>query len=262
MADDLTPRLKFACAAAREAGRLTLRYFRQDGLQVDLKQDASPVTVADREAEQLLRKQIAASFPQDGILGEEFGEQPGSSGFRWILDPIDGTKSFIYGVPLYSVLIGVEHESESRIGVIYVPAMDEMVYAARGQGAWHVRGSQPPKPARISKTKTLAEGLFCTSGLTGFHKRGSLDVFERLTKAAKVGRTWGDGFGYLLLATGRADVMVDPAMFLWDAAPLPPIMQEAGGTFTDWKGNVTIAAGEGIGTNGFLLDEVLRLVRG
>lgn len=262
MADELTPRLELARQAARDAGRLTLRYFQRAGLQVDVKQDASPVTVADREAEQLLRKQISAAFPHDGILGEEFGEQPGNSGFRWILDPIDGTKSFIYGVPLYSVLIGIEREGESRVGVIYVPAMDEMVYAAQGQGAWHVRAAGPPQPARVSKTKTLADSLFCTSGLTGFHKRGASDVFERLTKAAKVGRTWGDGFGYLLLATGRADVMVDPAMFLWDAAPLPPILQEAGGTFTDWKGNVTIAGGEGIGANGFLLDEVLRLVRG
>ncbi len=262
MTDELTPRLKLACQVAREAGGLTLRYFRRDGLQVDTKADASPVTIADREAEQLLRKQISAAFPHDGILGEEFGEQGGTSGCRWILDPIDGTKSFIYGVPLYSVLIGVELAGESRVGVIYVPAMDEMVYAARGQGAWHVRAGGSPQPARVSNTKTLAEALFCTSGLTGFHKRGSLDVFERLTKAAKVGRTWGDGFGYLLLATGRADVMVDPAMFLWDAAPLPPIMQEAGGTFTDWKGNVTISAGEGLGTNSHLLDEVLRLVRG
>jgi histidinol phosphatase-like enzyme (inositol monophosphatase family) len=262
MSDELTPRLKLACEAAREAGCLTLGYFRRDDLQVDVKQDASPVTIADREAEQLLRKRIAAAFPHDGILGEEFGEQPGASGYRWIIDPIDGTKSFIHGVPIYSVLVGIEHESESRVGVIYLPAMDEMVYAAKGQGAWHVRGTQSPKPARVSKTKTLAEGLFCTSGLTGFHNRGAWAVLERLTKTAKVCRTWGDGFGYLLLATGRAEVMVDPKMFLWDAAALSPILQEAGGTYTDWQGNATIYGGEGIGTNGHVLNEVLRLIKG
>jgi len=130
MSDELTPRLQLACDAAREAGRLVLQYYRRDDLRVDLKSDASPVTIADREAEQLLRRRIAAAFPQDGILGEEFGEQPGKSGFRWILDPVDGTKSFIHGVPLFGVLIGIEEAGQSRIGVIYLPAVDEMVYAA------------------------------------------------------------------------------------------------------------------------------------
>ena len=178
MDSDLSARLKFACDAAHEAGRLTLRYFQRADLQIDLKQDATPVTVADREAEQLLRQRIAASFPDDGVLGEEFGEQLGTSGYRWILDPIDGTKSFIHGVPLYSVLIGVEHEGQSRLGVIHVPVLQETAYAAKGQGAWYIRGDQPPKPARVSATKTLADGLFLTSSLSGFHKRGALAIFR------------------------------------------------------------------------------------
>ncbi|HEY2882113.1 MAG TPA: histidinol-phosphatase, partial [Pirellulales bacterium] len=243
-----------------EAGKLTLRYFRQPDLQVDLKRDATPVTVADREAEQLLRARISAAFPHDGILGEEFGEQSGTSGFRWILDPIDGTKSFIHGVPLYAVLIGVEAEGTSQIGVIYIPAIDEMVYAAAGQRAWHVVADQPPQPARVSKTKSLADGLFLTSGISGFYKRNATTAFQRLSETAKLARTWGDAYGYMLVATGRAEVMVDPAMSVWDAAALLPILQEAGGTFTDWQGRPTIHSGEGVATNGLVLDEVLQIV--
>ena len=134
---DLQPRLALAVEAARGAGRVTLEYFRRNDLDVELKCDDTPVTAADRRAELYLRERIAAAFPQDGILGEELAEQPGTSGFRWILDPIDGTKSFIHGVPLYSTLVGVEFEGRSILGVIHVPALDESVYAARGLGAWY-----------------------------------------------------------------------------------------------------------------------------
>src|SRR5262249_8374850 len=147
---NLSARLRLACDAAREAAQLTLQYFRASDLRIDLKQDSSPVTIADREAEQLLRRRIAGEFPEDGILGEEFGEHGGTSGYRWILDPIDGTKSFIHGVPLYAVLIGVEHAGQSCIGVIQIPALDEMVYAAQGGGAWHIVGSRPPEKAHVS----------------------------------------------------------------------------------------------------------------
>ena len=127
---DLEP-LTLAIEAAREAGRVTLEYFRRDDLGVELKCDDTPVTVADRRAEEHLRQRIAAAFPADGIFGEELSERPGTSGFRWILDPIDGTKSFIHGVPLYSTLVGVECEGQSVLGVIRIPALDECVYAAR-----------------------------------------------------------------------------------------------------------------------------------
>ncbi len=262
MDDELNPRLQLAREAAQEAGRLTLRYFQCDGLHVEQKHDATPVTIADREAEQLLRAQIAAAFPNDGILGEEFGEQPGTSGYRWILDPIDGTKSFIRGVPLYAVLIGVEYHNESRIGVIDLPALGEAAYACVGQGAWHVRANQAPCPARVSNTKSLADGLFCTSGLSGFHKRDAWQFFGRLTTCAKLSRTWGDAYGYLLVATGRAEVMVDPVLNVWDAAAVLPVIQEAGGTFTDWHGRPTIYNGEAVASNSLVHDEVLRLITG
>ena len=149
--DDLTPRLELALTAAREAGAITLRYFCHDNYAVELKHDLSPVTVADREAEQHLRRRIAAAFPDDAILGEELADRPGRSGYRWILDPIDGTKSFISGVPLYATLVGVEYEGKSVIGVIHVPALDETVYAAVGHGAWFARGAATPRPARVSE---------------------------------------------------------------------------------------------------------------
>lgn len=257
----LISRWQLARSAAREAGQLTLRYFQSDDLAVELKHDQSPVTVADRQAEQLLRERIGQHFPQDAILGEEFGEQPGSSGYRWILDPIDGTKSFIHGVPLYGTLIGVEHEQRSQIGVIYIPALDEGVDAATGQGAWHERGAAERRPARVSQTSALAQSLVCSSD-TRFPTPERRAAYARLQEAVQLSRTWGDCYGYLLVATGRAEVMLDPIMNVWDAAALQPVLLEAGGTFTDWQGRDTIYSGEGVATNRHVLEEVLAFTRG
>jgi histidinol phosphatase-like enzyme (inositol monophosphatase family) len=254
-------RLSLAVRIARSAGALTLRYFRRPDLAVERKDDASPVTVADRAAEQHLRDEIAAVFPDDAILGEEFPAKHGSSGYRWILDPIDGTKSFISGVPLYSTLVGVEQEGQSTIGVIEVPALDERVWAAVGGGAWTVIGDAPPRQAQVSTKSRLADGLFVASQVDNFASRGRGEAFLRLQAAAGITRTWGDGYGYLLVATGRAEAMVDPVMNVWDAAALLPVVTEAGGTFTDWRGEATIHGGEGIATNGRVFEEVMRLVR-
>lgn len=259
-APDSQRRLEVALAAAHEAGALTLKYFQGSDLQVELKQDASPVTIADRQAELLLRQRITAAFPDDGIVGEEFPEKAGSSGYRWILDPIDGTKSFISGVPLYGTLIGVERNNRSEIGVILIPGLGECVYASAGNGAWYTKGSSSPVAARVSKKATMAESLFLTSEVKTFYKTGREMAYQRLQQASRLSRTWGDCYGYLLVATGRAEVMVDPQMSVWDAAALQPILEEAGGTFTDWKGTPTIHSGEGIGSNGLVLREVLDLV--
>ncbi len=261
MSADWNSRLELATAAARRAGQHTLKYFQSADLAVDNKADASPVTVADREAEQLLRREIAAAFPSDGVLGEEFGEQPGTSGYRWILDPIDGTKSFISGVPLYGTLVGVEFQQQSVVGVIFVPALDEMVWAVAGQPAWYSKGSAAPTVARVSQKTELSESLFVTSEVRTFDKLQRRAAYDQLQAAARCSRTWGDCYGYLLVATGRAEVMVDPQMSVWDAAALQPIMQAAGGTFTDWQGNPTIHAGEGIATNACVLQQVLAITR-
>lgn len=257
--ESLADRLKFAVDAARDAGQLTLGFFQDSGLVVQRKGDDSPVTLADQGAEKLLRERILKAFPQDGVLGEEHGEVPGSSGFRWILDPIDGTKSFISGVPLYSQLIGVEQAGRSILGVIHIPALNEMVYAARGSGAWHARSDGTLVPARVSRKTTLREGLFVTSQVDSFAKRGAAEAYLQLQERAYVTRTWGDGYGYLLVATGRAEVMVDPAMHVWDAAAIQPVIEEAGGTFSDWRGERTIFGGEGVATNGLVRDEVLAI---
>lgn len=260
-APQLSPRMELAIAAGREAGEITLKYYRGE-LAVETKADASPVTVADREAEQHLRQRIEKAFPDDAILGEEFGEKTGESGYRWILDPIDGTKSFIYGVPLYGTLIGIEYEQDAVLGVILHPPLDEYVYAEIGQGAWHVRGEHAPQPARVSGVEALSDGLFCTTSVRGFDQRGSGKVYEKLQNACRLSRGWGDCFGYTLVATGRAEVMVDPEMHLWDCAALKPILEEAGGTFTDWQGQPTIYAQEAVATNGKVLEEVLAITRG
>jgi histidinol phosphatase-like enzyme (inositol monophosphatase family) len=259
-------RLELAVRIAREAGDVTLRYFRQDGLQVERKADMSPVTIADREAEKLLRLRIGEQFPQDGIIGEELGTQSGTTGYQWALDPIDGTKSFIHGVPLYTTLVALLREEEPCLGVIHAPATDETVYAAQGGGCWYLKKrGQSPQPAQVSQIARLDESLLLTTEVASFTKHRSsdtLDVFVRLQRAARLARTWGDGYGYLMVATGRAEVMIDPVVNLWDAAPLQTILEEAGGQLIDWKGNPTIHAREAIATNGLVTDEVLAITRG
>ncbi len=260
--DPVSQRLQLANDMAREAGKIVMQFYRRNDLAVERKADDSPVTVADRGAEEHLRRRIAERFPEDGILGEEFAERSGTSGYRWILDPIDGTKSFIHGVPLFGTMIAVEQDGRSVLGVVRIPALDECVYAAEGQGAWYEVQGRPPQPAKVSSCPRLGESLFLTSEVANFTAVQRRDAYDRLEAAARLSRSWGDCFGYLMVATGRAELMVDPIMNLWDAAAVQPIIEEAGGTFTDWQGRRTIYSGQGIATNGRILDEVLAIVRG
>ncbi|MAT69325.1 MAG: histidinol-phosphatase [Planctomycetaceae bacterium] len=253
-------RLKLALVAARAAGAETLRHFRQSSLAVERKGDGSPVTAADRASETLLREQIAAEFPDDGILGEEFGEQLGTSGYRWILDPIDGTKSFITGAPLYTTLVAIMRGEEPLAGVIYAPATAEIVYAARGGGAWQAVGDGDPQPARVSEVGSLANAAFMTTDVKAFGKINRREVYQRLESATRLARTWGDAYGYLLVACGRAEVMIDPEMNLWDAAALQPIIEEAGGRFFDWQGEPTVHSGNSVATNAAVAEEVIALI--
>jgi histidinol-phosphatase len=257
-------RMEFAAEIAHEAGQLTLRHFRSGDLVVERKADKSPVTIADRDAEQLLRDRIAKKFSGDAVIGEEHGTSSGTSGYVWVLDPIDGTKSFIHGIPLYTTLLGVLKDGEPVVGVIHAPALSETVFAARGGGCSYVREGEAPQPARVSRVKRLSESLLLTTEVTSFSDRPSgddLDKFLQLQKVARLTRTWGDGYGYLMVATGRAEVMIDPIVNLWDAAALQNVIEEAGGRFTDWQGNPTIHAGEAIATNGLVTEEVLAFTR-
>jgi histidinol phosphatase-like enzyme (inositol monophosphatase family) len=251
-------RLVAMIEVAQAAGRHTLKYFRSDELVIDAKSDDSPVTVADREAEQLVRKLIAEKFPEDTLQGEEFAEQTGTSRYRWVVDPIDGTKSFVCGVPLYSTLLAIELDGQPLGGVIFIPALDEIIVAAMGQGSWYRCGDASPWKRTAVSTKTdISQAVFVTSQVDTFDARGAADAYKRLEKAAWITRSWGDGYGYLMVATGRADIMIDPECNAWDVAAILPVVVEAGGEFTDWQGNATTRGGDGVGSNGKLHDSVL-----
>jgi histidinol phosphatase-like enzyme (inositol monophosphatase family) len=236
---------------AREAGDLTLRWFRSVELAVDTKADGTPVTEADRAAERLVRERLAAQFPDDAVLGEEEGDQPGTSGRYWIVDPIDGTKSFTHGVPLYCTLLGVADEHGPAVGVIHLPALGETVWAGRGRGCF-LNG----RPTRVGDHATVRGAYVMSSGVDGWPG----DTLAALVAAGAVVRTWGDGYGYALVATGRVEAMIDPVVAPWDLAPMPVILAEAGGTFTDLGGEARIDGGSGVASNGRLHEELLGLL--
>jgi myo-inositol-1(or 4)-monophosphatase len=257
MPESLQQYLDFAVETAYLAGRVTLGYF-QTGLRPEAKADATPVTVADRKAEELIRSRIEERYPGHAIVGEEYGTK-GSEGasHRWFIDPIDGTKSFVRGVPLYAVLLGLEIEGTVRVGAAYLPALDEMVAAASGQGCWW-----NGRRAHVSAAATLSEAVAVFTDPGSFARYGHAPAFERLMAATYHRAGWSDAYGYVLVATGRAEVMLDPIMSTWDCGPFPPILQEAGGYFGDWQGKPTIYGGEALATTQALLPEVLAVLRG
>ena len=245
----LSSLLDFAQEAAWQAGKVTLSYF-GTSIVPELKSDQTPVTVADRQAEERLRVLIEARFPEHAILGEEYGETNARARYRWILDPIDGTKSFVQGVPLYGVLIGLECDGEPLLGVCNLPALGEMVAAARGLGC-----TLNGRRVAVSAVDRLSDAVMLATGVATF------TGYAELAAATRLKRTWGDCYGHILVATGRAELMLDPVMNVWDCAALLPILQEAGGTFTDWQGNATIHGASAISTNGRLFEEVMSLIR-
>ena len=248
--------LDFSVSAARAAGEITLHYFKKK-FETRLKGKDNFVTQADTEAEEFLRREILERFPGDAIVGEEGGEVAGSTGRRWIIDPIDGTYSFVHGVPFYGVLVGCEVGGEPSVGVINIPALGEIVYAAKGLGCfWN------GEPARVSQTERLEDALLLSTDFGSCARYGFGAAAEELQGRAAMRRTWGDCYGYVLVATGRADVMLDPVMNVWDCAALLPVVEEAGGTFTDWRGRRTIRGGHAVSTNGALFADVMRIIEG
>ena len=252
---ELKQLLDFAVRLAREAGDIVNRHFK-GSFTVERKADNSPVTIADREAEAHLRAAIGQAFPDDGILGEEEAERIGKSKRRWIIDPLDGTYSFVHGVPLYGVLVGLEIEGVPSLGVVNLSALDEIVYAARGLGCfWN------GEPARVSATPSIDEALLLATDFGTCEQYGFGRAAAALQRQANARRTWGDAHGHVLVATGRADIMLDPIMNVWDCAALLPILEEAGGTFTDWQGLRTIHGGNAISTNGALFESVMSAIK-
>jgi len=258
--DALARRMAAAVAFADMAREVTLSYFSRRGTPVEQKRDGTPVTAADRGAEELLRREILREFPSDGVLGEEFGETDGTSGFRWVLDPVDGTKSFICGVPLWGTLIGLEERGRSVGGVIDIPGLDERVWGARGLGAHHSAAGRVAR-ASVSGVASLADAVLVTTATRTFENAGRWQTYRDLQKAAKITRGWSDAYGFLLVATGRADAMVEPVVAIWHVAAVAPVIEAAGGQFTDWHGEATTTGGEGIATNGRLHEQVLAITR-
>ena len=252
--DRLQRLLDFAVDAARQAGEITMGHF-QTILTPQRKPDRTFVTAADRKAEERLRALIEAAYPDHGIIGEEFGEKRSESGWTWIIDPLDGTASFIHGIPLFGVLVGLEKEGEVVLGVANFPALGDLVWAAKGMGCfWNGRR------AAVSNVDDVKQALLLFTDSSSFAAHGQEGAFRRLLAATRMHRSWGDCYGHILVATGRAEVMLDPVMSVWDCAALLPIVQEAGGTFTDWSGRPTIRGGNAISTNGRLLDQVMQTI--
>lgn len=256
--DSLQTRLEVALEACWRAGKITLEYF-NTGVQVEHKSDDSPVTIADRRAEEEIRRWLARYFPEDAIVGEEGGgtKTARANGATWYIDPIDGTKAFICGIPFYSTLLACEMGSRVVLGVASFPALAETVWATQGTGCyWNGRR------ARVSEIKKLEEAVLTTTDFYRMNTMGHAGALDQLCRATKLQRTWGDAYGHILVATGRAEIMIDPKMAVWDNGPLLPILEEAGGRFTDWQGNATIHSDKAFATNGHLHEAVQEILNG
>jgi histidinol-phosphatase len=254
MVVDLDGALAAAVAAARAAGEVALRYYRT-GFDVTLKADATPVTQADRGAEQVIREVLGRAFPECGFLGEELGAV-GDQQRRWVIDPIDGTKNFIRRLPVWATLIGLEEHGEVTVGVIHNPVTGELLAARRGGGAWS-NGER----LRVSEIAELGEATLLHAGLKLLREAGYWEGFVRLVDATDRQRGFGDYLGYTLVAEGKAEIYVETDLKPWDLAPCKVIVEEAGGRFTDLAGVPTIHHGTALATNGRLHDAAQGLLR-
>lgn len=252
MSEALVQWREAAAEAARRAGAEALRAWRSD-LAVERKLDGSPVTAADRAAERAAREWIEPRFPNDGIVGEEFGETRPGAARRWLIDPIDGTKTYVRGVPLWGSLVALVEGERVLASAADFPALGESLAAAEGLGCLS-NGA----PCRVSTTDRLelATVLATDPLASGIAARAA--AWRRLSARAALARTWGDCYGYLLVCTGRAEAMLDAALSPWDAAPVALLVREAGGAFTDWRGVATAFGDGGLATNAALAEEVRR----
>jgi histidinol-phosphatase len=239
-------RYEAAVEITSRAAQTALRYF-EAAVAVEWKHDQSPVTIADRETEQLLRTSLKKHFPGDGFLGEEYGDTPGESGFRWIIDPIDGTRSFVRGIPLWATLVGLEYRGEMIAGMVEAPALGQSWRALRGDGAFRNH-----KPIRVSDEGTVARSLIFYSGLNWFVRAGKEKVFLELVRRTDRQRGFGDFYGFVLLAQGSGEAMIDIGVHSWDVAAVKPLIEEAGGRMTAWDGTETIHRSDVFATNGKL----------
>jgi myo-inositol-1(or 4)-monophosphatase len=247
--------LEQALRFTKFAGDHTLNYFRKN-IEVEYKGDDSPVTRADREAEEILRRLIMDAYPDHGIVGEEYGVYKPEARIQWILDPVDGTMSFIHGIPLYTTLVGILVDGNPEIGLIYAPAMDEMVDAALGLGT-RLNGST----VTVRQCDSLGKATILTTDIRNVETYGFGVAHSSLVNSCYTHRTWGDAYGHLMVATGRADIMIDPILNIWDAAPLSTVLREAGGVFMTRDGVENIYAGHGISTGLGLKNEIMNVLK-
>jgi histidinol-phosphatase len=262
MNPDWQARYRLMTRAAQEAGRIALNYYpdlraADFSAQVIWKDDNSPVSAADREAEVHLRDVLLGAFPDDGFLGEEYGDLPGTSGYRWIVDPIDGTRSFVRGIPHWATLVGLAYQGEPIAGVAVEPVLNRTYRALRGGGAY-----RDDERIRVSPIDRLDESVIFYSSISWFVQAGKQDVFLKLVARTQRQRGYGDYYGHLLVAQGSGEVMVEHGVHPWDVAALKVIVEEAGGRFTDWDGRPSIHTPDVIASNGRLHDEVLAILRG
>lgn len=253
MTNALHSDMEFAVDVVRRAGEFTMTHFRAAELEIIAKADGSPVTLADQGAETMMRQLISARFPDDAILGEEEGDTPGTSGRRWVIDPIDGTDAFTHGVALYSNLLYLEDEEGPAIGVINIPALGEMVWAGRGLGCY-LNGI----PCSVNDRTELAGSVISASGFDYWEP----DMLARTRESGMKMRTWGDGYGYLLVASGRIEAMVDPVISFWDIAPCTVIIPEAGGRLSTVDGRTDTELTSCIATNGHVHDAAVAVLTG
>lgn len=260
---NLQERLEYSVMIAKEAGEITLRYFGQLSTdQRDDKSDGTPVTVADRASETHLRDRIAEKYPDDAIKGEEFDDKPGSSGYEWVIDPIDGTISFVQGVPLYGTMLACLNQGHPELGVVHMPALDETVYAAKGLGCWYTKAGSTPVHARASTISEPSQAIINTTSMSYFHTPELRSLYERLDRVCKHSRGWSDAYAWVLLATGRVDAVVEPELKLWDFAAAIPIVRESGAIWSDLAGNVSLEVTQILAANPelhrSLMDEITR----
>ena len=249
---ELTTYRDFILELANASGDLIRPYFGAANLGLQTKADETIVTKADRDAEALMRRMIARRFPEHGILGEEYGEERTDAEFVWVLDPIDGTISFASASPLFGTLIALLHEGRPVLGCIHQPVLRQLLL---GDGATATLNGAP---VHVRETPSLSRATLLVTDLLNVPKHQDGAAFEALTRDVKLVRTWGDCYGYLLLATGHADIMCDPIMNPWDVAALIPVVRGAGGVISDWQGGDAMGAESIVATTSQALhDEVI-----
>jgi histidinol-phosphatase len=247
--------LKAALEAARKAGVVALKGFR-GGFKVEYKSDSSPVTAWDRASEEIIRRTLSRAFPGDGFIGEEYGENRGTTGASWVIDPIDGTKNFVRGIPFWGSLIARIEGGRLTLGVMHLPASGETLWAVRGGGAFH-----NGKRIRVSRINRLGKSFITHGGLEYFVRDGDAPRLERLASASYIARSFGDCGAYAYVARGMTDAMLERGLKPWDAAAPKIIVEEAGGKFTDWSGRDNWRSPEVLATNGHVHSAILKLIR-